>query len=282
MSYKKVLTNIDELRTLVAGWREGVKPAQIEMDMALDRVKSIYEMLRFPCEEVEEEIEEEVAVVAVPEVVLADVIEEVAPVAAEEVSEVAAEVESVVEEAIEEKIEEVAEKEPTQTELKTDDAAKRERLRKIYSLYEDDEPAQSEVEIVEEVVVAEAVVADVVAEEVPETVAEEVSETVVSEAVPAEATIEDEEVVKEVAEIVSPSVKLSFTPISSILGLNDRILLAQDLFEGDIDALTEALEMLDKQPTIDDAMIYIAENYRWSGDSEGAKLLVSLLQNRYL
>ncbi len=70
--------------------------------------------------------------------------------------------------------------------------------------------------------------------------------------------------------------------ISSQLGINDRFLLANDLFGGDIAALSEALKSLDELNNIDDVMIYIAENYRWDGDSEGAKLLFTLLQNRFL
>ncbi len=69
--------------------------------------------------------------------------------------------------------------------------------------------------------------------------------------------------------------------ITSTLGINDRLLLLQELFGGDDELLVKTLEVLSMQPTIDDAMIYIAENHSWSGDNEGAQLLMSLLQTRY-
>ncbi len=122
MGYRKVVDSIDQLRELVAGWdgRSLSEVSSIEMSMALDRVKRIYEQLRFPSQE-----EPEVVVVAeerAPEpeaIVVVEVPEPVVEPEPELVVESEPEPEAVVEE------------QPDTLQRK------RERYKKIMSLYTD-------------------------------------------------------------------------------------------------------------------------------------------------
>ncbi len=65
------------------------------------------------------------------------------------------------------------------------------------------------------------------------------------------------------------------------LGINERYLLARDLFGDDPQLCIEELARIGAFDNYDDAIIYIAENYNWSGESEGAKLLLSVLERKF-
>ena len=62
------------------------------------------------------------------------------------------------------------------------------------------------------------------------------------------------------------------TDIRKAIGLNDKFLMIRDLFGGDVN--------LYEFDDLDECMIFIVENFRWNPDSEGAKLLVSLLERK--
>lgn len=66
------------------------------------------------------------------------------------------------------------------------------------------------------------------------------------------------------------------------IGINDKFLITRDLFDGDEDAYAKAIAELDECETLDDCMIYIAENYdEWNPDSEGAKFIMQLLERKH-
>ena len=65
------------------------------------------------------------------------------------------------------------------------------------------------------------------------------------------------------------------------IGINDKFLMTRDLFDGDEDAYAEAIAELDECETLDDCIIYIAENYEWNPDSEGAKFIMQLLERKH-
>ncbi len=261
MGYKNLLNKIDELRSLVGGWDDQAS-SQIEMDLALDRVKKIYELLRFPSDEVEDEVAEEVK------------FEEVVEVAATPEPEPMPEPETAPEPepTPEPKVEPQQEEEQDEDEIILDidilKSADSERYNKILSLYCD---IESQEPIVTPTTTEQSVPAPEPAPiptPTPAPVVEQ-SETVVTTAT---TTIKT----------TASSNNRELYKISTQLGINDRFLLANDLFGGDIAALSDALATLDELTNLDDVMIHIAENYKWDGDSEGAKLLFTLLQNRFL
>ncbi len=209
MGVRDILKEIEELRSLVNG-------GESQREEALNQVKRLYEMIRFPTEDVEEEV------------VAEEVIEE--EVVAEE--EVIEEKENAIEEVIEEEEIEVVEEE-------VDDEAERKRARRreILSLYEESTEQSSQTPI---------------ATPAPEVVTQEQPKEVVS------------------------------SQLLDSLSFNDRLLLSTELFEGDFSKMESLIIALEGQPSLDDALIYIAQRYRWGGENEGAKLLYKLLQNRYL
>ncbi len=63
--------------------------------------------------------------------------------------------------------------------------------------------------------------------------------------------------------------------------LNDRFLIAQDLFGGDMEGCDEMLEKLNSMDNFDDCMIYIVENYDWNPDDEATRLVIKLLEQKF-
>lgn len=68
--------------------------------------------------------------------------------------------------------------------------------------------------------------------------------------------------------------------IRKAIGLNDKFLMIRDLFGGDAQKFEDTIDTLNEFEDLDECMIYIVENFRWNPDSEGAKLLVSLIERK--
>ena len=74
-----------------------------------------------------------------------------------------------------------------------------------------------------------------------------------------------------------------FNKIASLrkaIGINDKFQMIRDLFAGDAARYEATIETLDEFDDLDECMIYIVENFHWNPDSEGAKLLVSLIERK--
>lgn len=73
-------------------------------------------------------------------------------------------------------------------------------------------------------------------------------------------------------------------PVASLreaIGVADRFMLIGELFDGDAEAYDKAISVLETQPSLEDAMIYIAENYTWSPNAQATKFMMELLQRKY-
>lgn len=70
------------------------------------------------------------------------------------------------------------------------------------------------------------------------------------------------------------------TDLRKSIGLNDKYLLVRDLFRGDTELYDKTIGDLDEFDDLDDAMLYIHDNFQWDPNSEGSKLLVELLVNK--
>jgi hypothetical protein len=64
------------------------------------------------------------------------------------------------------------------------------------------------------------------------------------------------------------------------IGLNDRFLMIRDMFSGDADAFDRAITRLDAFTDLDEAVIWIRENFDWRADSQGVELLIGLLERK--
>ncbi len=89
------------------------------------------------------------------------------------------------------------------------------------------------------------------------------------------------------ADTVLPSPDLGSTiahrqTLEAMIALNDRFLLMRELFDNDKAAYEAGIAQLDAQDSLDDCIIYIAEEYpTWNPNSEGVKLLLELLERKY-
>ena len=70
--------------------------------------------------------------------------------------------------------------------------------------------------------------------------------------------------------------------LRSAISVADRFMLARTLFGGDDAAFDRAIEELDSFDDFDNCIIHITENYPWPPASEGAKMIIELLQRKFL
>ena len=74
------------------------------------------------------------------------------------------------------------------------------------------------------------------------------------------------------------------TPVASLrdaIGVADKFMLISELFDGDGEAYEIAIDRLDSIATLEDCVIYIAENYSWNAQSESVKFMMELLQRKF-
>lgn len=71
------------------------------------------------------------------------------------------------------------------------------------------------------------------------------------------------------------------TDLRKAIGINDKFLMIRDLFGGDGASYEVAIRALNAFDNLDDCMIYIAEHYAWNANSDGAKLLMELLERKF-
>lgn len=70
------------------------------------------------------------------------------------------------------------------------------------------------------------------------------------------------------------------TDLRRSIGINDKFLLIRDLFDGDSEAYEAAIATLDAFDDFDDCLVHIAEHYAWNPNSDGAKLLMELIERK--
>lgn len=203
--------------------------------------------------------------------------------------------------------EEPLEEEPIVEEEQVEPAVEEIDHEAVLSLYDDDDegdeeddeqpqPIEEAEEEVEEVVEDEEPIQEVALEpeieeeeeeDVEEVVQEEVSVSEVEEA-PAQVVLGDvlsseqttladnlAEQTLDVATAASASISLR-----SAIGVNDKYILLRDLFAGDADYYERAISKLDEFESLDEAMLYIYDNFHWNPNSEGARLLMELLARK--
>lgn len=71
------------------------------------------------------------------------------------------------------------------------------------------------------------------------------------------------------------------TDLRKAVGINDRFLMIRDLFDGDAAAYEAAVETFNGFSDLDECLIHIAEHYTWNANSDGAKLLMELLERKF-
>ncbi|MDR0659969.1 MAG: hypothetical protein LBG19_04030 [Prevotellaceae bacterium] len=69
--------------------------------------------------------------------------------------------------------------------------------------------------------------------------------------------------------------------INRAIGINDRFLFIKELFNGDKDLFNKTISTLNSCSGIDDALVYIHENFSWNSETAAVKQLVLLLYRRF-
>lgn len=82
--------------------------------------------------------------------------------------------------------------------------------------------------------------------------------------------------------VATPSVAESSSVASlvSSISVGDRFMLLRELFNSNEDLYEKTISTLDAMDNLDDCIIYIAENFSWRSSSDGAKLIMDLLQRK--
>ncbi len=152
--------------------------------------------------------------------------------------------------------------------------------RRLVSLYDDDIVVAAQPEVTQsqsKPLVSEPEQLSVPKSEVvADTVAEVAAPKILGEAVESIPTIGD-------TMVATPSVGES-TVVESLrkaITVGNRIMLVRDLFDGDEALYERTISLLDEMNSLDDCIIYIAENFVWRPSSEGAKLVIDLLQRKF-
>ena len=88
-----------------------------------------------------------------------------------------------------------------------------------------------------------------------------------------------------VSEHTKPDVasQLNHRPITELrksIGINDKFLLIRDLFGGSAVEYEKAMESLESFTDLDEALVFIHENYRWNPNQEAAGMLIDLLTRK--
>ena len=69
--------------------------------------------------------------------------------------------------------------------------------------------------------------------------------------------------------------------INRAIGINDRFLFIKELFNGDKDLFSRTISALNGHNCLDDALMYIHENFSWNSEDPTVKQLVLLLYRRF-
>lgn len=312
MELKRIEDRLSRLTSLVEGWKREGGVSRIERDIALEELRRIYDEVA-ECEVTTEPK----GAVAAPMAEVETVEESPAVVEEEVVAEAESEAESAVEEVVEEVVDSISdmgdafddaldidailgigEPEPTSEPepepiaepmpepkvggglFDIDDIPVRTKAgRKMIALYNAPvapkaepktapEPASIPEPIPAPIPEPEPVVEHVQAVEAPKRLADVLGSGV---------TVLGDKIAADEA----PTTPFNrITDLRKAIGLNDKFLMIRDLFGGDAAMYEDTIDRLNEFDDLDECMIFIVENFRWNPDSEGAKLLVSLIERK--
>lgn len=124
---------------------------------------------------------------------------------------------------------------------------------------------------------------DAPAEEKAETnVVAEASNVVLGDVLGGEHTTLAEQMAANASPDVASVVASGATSLAQMVGVNDKYILMRDLFESNVKYYEQSMEVLDSFESLDEAMLFIYDNFTWNPNSEGAKLLMELLSRKLL
>lgn len=105
----------------------------------------------------------------------------------------------------------------------------------------------------------------------------EESTVVLGEKIQPQTTLGDQLAARQTVNDLRPRI----TDLRRAVGLNDKFLLIRDLFNGNGSLYEITIRKLNEFDNFDDCMIYIAEHFAWNPNSDGAKLMMDLLERKF-
>lgn len=79
--------------------------------------------------------------------------------------------------------------------------------------------------------------------------------------------------------------KMQNKPIGDLtkaIGINDKFLFTKELFKGNAELYSKTIKQLNEFDDINDALIYIQENFQWDDRNEAANQLIDLVRRKLL
>lgn len=70
--------------------------------------------------------------------------------------------------------------------------------------------------------------------------------------------------------------------LGKAIGINDKFLYTKELFEGNAELYANSIKQLNEFTDINDALIYIQDNFNWDNDNEAANQLIDLIRRKLL
>lgn len=312
MRVKNIKERVARLAALVEGWKHENSVPRIERDLALDELRRLYDaLLDVEHDDKEQTAEEE----ALPEPKVAEPkaeeervaepkaemvhdpiadfddaldIDALLGITEEEKPQLVAEPEPVVEPVVEQRVEAPA-PEPVEAPAPAkggglfdiDDIPVRTKTsRKMISLYNAPTKAASEPEPHRESVAS--MVMESKPQSQPQSQPHPVAQQTAEPQRVGDVLGSGKKVVGDMKNMDSmPTPPMSkITDLRKAIGLNDKFIMLRDLFAGNEEHYNTTIDMLNSFEDLDDCMIYIVENFAWNPDSEGAKLIVSLIERK--
>lgn len=307
MRVKNIKERVARLAALVEGWKHENSVPRIERDLALDELRRLYDaLLDVEHDDVEQTAEEEALPepkaeeerVAEPKAEMAHDpiadfddaldIDALLGITEDEKPQLVAEPEPVVEPVVEQRVEAPA-PEPVEAPAPAkggglfdiDDIPVRTKTsRKMISLYNAPTKAASEPEPHRESVAS--MVMESKPQSQPQSQPHPVAQQTAEPQRVGDVLGSGKKVVGDMKNMDSmPTPPMSkITDLRKAIGLNDKFIMLRDLFAGNEEHYNTTIDMLNSFEDLDDCMIYIVENFAWNPDSEGAKLIVSLIERK--
>ncbi len=93
------------------------------------------------------------------------------------------------------------------------------------------------------------------------------------------------EIIAEHTTKVDMSTKLQNKPIGDLtkaIGINDKFLFIKELFNGDSARYSETLSHLNSFADLNDAIIYLQDNFEWAESNENAAKFIDLVRRKFI
>lgn len=92
----------------------------------------------------------------------------------------------------------------------------------------------------------------------------------------------EESIIEEAPAAVQKSEPKPIKSIRESIGMNDKYLMTRSMFDSDSRLFEQTINELDQMTDFNDAILYVSENFSWNPDDNSVKLLISILEEKLL